>query len=186
MHNWRWSEEEPFPPIQYVLTAALYGDEYRTLIERLKKPVPQIVITESSEKTYITLDTSTAEITEGDVDSEKYDPFSVSVWDLLFHTNCLMNIVCRSGLIHINNGEPGAAVSSDLRNLSKIMAVAELADGAHELHGVLQTAITTTYGGGDFSLFDAIASPFPQNITTPMLLAPPASSPGRRLQFGLR
>lgn len=77
MHNWRWSEVDQFPPIQYVLTAAIYGDEYKALIERMKKPVPQPTITESAEKSYLTLDTATAEVTSEEVSSEKYDPFHI-------------------------------------------------------------------------------------------------------------
>lgn len=56
----------------------------------------------------------------------------------------------RTGLIHVNDGNPGAAMSADLRNLPKVFAIAELEEGAHELHGVLLTSITSTHWFGEF------------------------------------
>ena len=61
-----------FPPIQYVLAATLYTDVYSSLLERLKSPVPQVTLTESAEKTYVTLDTSTSVVSDDDISLEKY------------------------------------------------------------------------------------------------------------------
>ena len=66
------------PPIQNVLAATLYTDVYSSLLERLKSPVPQVTLTESAEKMYVTLDTSTSVVSDDDISSEKYvSPSSV-------------------------------------------------------------------------------------------------------------
>jgi hypothetical protein len=46
-------------------------------------------------------------------------------------------------LIHVNDGNSGAAVSKDLTNLKKILVVAELPEGQSELHGIVHLAITS-------------------------------------------
>lgn len=75
VHNWKWKEDDQFPPIQYVLTAALYTEMYKPLLERLKMPVPVTNLTISDEKTYVTLDTASSLISDDDFQTAKYDPF---------------------------------------------------------------------------------------------------------------
>lgn len=47
----------------------------------------------------------------------------------------------RTGLIHINDGNVGAEVSADLKNLKMSIVCAELPDGQSELHGVVHLAM---------------------------------------------
>ena len=50
----------------------------------------------------------------------------------------------RTGLVHINRGEPTAELSKDLRMLDKQFAVVELAEGDSDVHGVVLLALTST------------------------------------------
>ena len=62
---------------------------------------------------------------------------------------------CRTGLIHVNDGNPGSAVSKDLKDLKKILVVVNLPEGQEELHGVVHLAITAAHWIGE--IFDFLS-----------------------------
>lgn len=71
MFKWQWSEATPWPPIAYVRTAQLYQDkDYQSLLDRFRSPVPVPNLSSSSDKTYKTIDTTTAKV---DADGKQQD-----------------------------------------------------------------------------------------------------------------
>ena len=56
MHNWKWSEVDPFPPLQQVLASPLWNlPEYEGVREKLKSPVPDPTLS-TSEGGFLTVD----------------------------------------------------------------------------------------------------------------------------------
>ena len=74
LHNWKWSETSPFPPISNVLASPVWAsDEYSTLRERLKKAVPCPSIVEGNADGYVTIDVSTGGVAEDQAsDKDRY------------------------------------------------------------------------------------------------------------------
>ncbi len=91
LHQWRWTEESPFPPISHVHQAAIYTNaEYKGLLERLQNPVPVPTVTGVPGKTYITLDTTTASVSEGSLSEEKCVDSPLDGWVLVGWVNCFI------------------------------------------------------------------------------------------------
>ena len=108
-------------------------------------PVPEPAVTVVEGKTYITLDTSTGVVKDGEMTEEKCVPLTricAEDWEYVFADIIFCShLHSRVGLIHLNSGKPGAELSSDLAKLNKDFLIVELAEGEAELHGAVQMAV---------------------------------------------
>ena len=100
LHNWKWSETSPFPPISNVLASPVWAsDEYSTLRERLKKAVPCPSIVEGNADGYVTIDASTGGVAEEQAsDKDRYiSPFGKEDYFRILFVSPSFFSFCASG-----------------------------------------------------------------------------------------